>query len=689
MNKNAFWLFALVCAFLFSCSNNDFEAGNQKNGMVDFTISTSIPQGIKTYASHEGGATNVKGSENDLRYILEVWTKDSPPKLAYRGYKIVGENFATTSVTFSARLLAMEYDFVFWADFVDNVTTEDSAEDADLYYNTHNELGLQAISFKPSSGDYKLSTDARDAFYAKREVDLKTENVIEGVTLTRPFGKYRLVSIDVLEGELEATTVQSAKIEYIGTSVIYGGTTSLKLPGGFNALTGTVNTDNGIAISVANPYLSKSIILEEELSVGGKVYPKAYVLAFDYVFAAPEHTVSFNVTSYSDDKGVNQIGNKKELPNIPIVANKLTTVIGNFFTNEFKYTVSVDDEFGSEDVFTNNTEISASISGNYEISIPPNPSFTPLTYTLSGDISYEAKIIVKNEDPSKPYTGSVTVNIKKTSIATTATVAFDMPGATALVLGNIGTLEITAAAVVNVDMKLSNIIGTKIENAIGKAKVFWATYNGIQLREALGYAAGINNGVNLMANCSYDAGGVPGGQGSLGQQSAFIIGSSDAEGPKTYKEYVFNGNGHTISGTATNQVLQCYSNDATIKNVTVNVKKANMNGITIYNSTGVKLDNVSAINAGRAGFVINASQVTATGLITFGNSWGGVNVDKSGGSVIPNFSWTNSDFAETNPVWSDNELSGGSLLHGMWVKAPSDWTDILVPTEKQILYRPK
>ncbi|KAA6321088.1 hypothetical protein EZS27_029221, partial [termite gut metagenome] len=35
-------------------------------------------------------------------------------------------DFATTSVTFSARLLAMEYDFVFWADFVDNVTTEDS-----------------------------------------------------------------------------------------------------------------------------------------------------------------------------------------------------------------------------------------------------------------------------------------------------------------------------------------------------------------------------------------------------------------------------------------------------------------------------------------------------------------------------------------------------------------------------------
>ncbi|KAA6343830.1 hypothetical protein EZS27_008495 [termite gut metagenome] len=254
MNKNAVWLLAFVCAFLFSCSSDDFDAGNQKDGMVDFTISTSIPQGIKTYATSDpnsgnGGATNVK--DHALRYILEVWTKEDSPRLAYRDYQIVKGDFANEGVTFSARLLALEYYFVFWADFVATSTTDANAASADLYYKTNNgetvdEIkansrsysGLTAIEIIPEN--YGVSNDARDAFYAMKVFNLRThKNAIESVTLTRPFGKYRLVATDAPEDYLTEKPVK-ALITYTGASVT--------LPGGFDALHGEV-TDRVINVT--------------------------------------------------------------------------------------------------------------------------------------------------------------------------------------------------------------------------------------------------------------------------------------------------------------------------------------------------------------------------------------------------------------------------------------------------------
>jgi hypothetical protein len=346
MVKKINWLLiAVMTVLMFSCAKDDI-APIDTNGMVEFTVSTAIPQTITTYASHNGGATNVDADKFNLRYILEVWTKETPRRLAYRAYKIVNDNFTTQGVTFSARLLAMEYDFVFWADFVDEDVTEADAADADYWYKTNDGETEDDIKANPTAypglkgielnftmtGGYAISAETRDAFYAVRYVDLRTTNVLGSVNLYRPFGKFRLVSLDAVDGYLNGITIEQSKLQYTGTTTF---------PAGFNALTGEVNTAVTVDLSAA----FSSDVATENAEVGGQTYTDARILAFDYIFAAPAQTASFNISVYDDHYATNQIGETKAISNIPIVANKLTTIIGYFFTNGADFDVIVSDPF--------------------------------------------------------------------------------------------------------------------------------------------------------------------------------------------------------------------------------------------------------------------------------------------------------------------------------------------------------
>lgn len=160
---------------------------------VEVSITAGIPGAAATYAavaqrsageafSHQGGAMNVDQEEFDLRYIVEVWTTEETPRLAFRDVKTVDKDFMTTPVTFSMRLQAISYQFVFWADFVAQGSTED------LHYTTSQ--NLQNISYAADiteAGD--LASDELDAYCAVETVDLLTEGMKKSVTLIVRSGK--------------------------------------------------------------------------------------------------------------------------------------------------------------------------------------------------------------------------------------------------------------------------------------------------------------------------------------------------------------------------------------------------------------------------------------------------------------------------------------------------------------------
>lgn len=334
MNKrNLFVVPAAMLLALSSCQDYD---GRRADGEQDFSISVGIPGSLSTYAgatafSHQGGASNVKSDKFDLRYTLEVYDGD---KLAFRDTRIVKDNFTTQPVEFSARLLAKKYDFVLWADFVSEGSTED------LYYNT---ADLTGISYTANATAQTLTLDEADAYYKTVEVDLTTagQNVSE-IKLQRPFGKIRLIATDELSNPAGQSERPAAVSIDFKDAVV---------PSGFNARTGQPGeADKTVGTVTFNA-------VQEDALVAEKVIEGAYLLGNVYFFAAePEAAYEMNVTVNSDAGNIGY----RELSGIPVRENMLTTVIGNFYTNEGSLNVIVEDKFDDpEEVIELPDEVSA------------------------------------------------------------------------------------------------------------------------------------------------------------------------------------------------------------------------------------------------------------------------------------------------------------------------------------------
>ena len=309
-----------------SCQMDEPDAGTL-TGEVDFSITAGIPSGINTYApegsgSHNGGAMLLDPDKYDLRYIMQAY--DETGKLAYNATQYVSDDFSTQPVVFEARLIAKKYNFVFWADFVHE------GQKADYYYKTTDAEGnidLRDITYAQTPD---FTDDAMDAYTKVVEVNLSAQNQnITDIKLQRPFGKLRLIATDQLSGELQDDELpETTEIKYAdGTTV----------PDVFNALTG-IASGNTRAISTVT-----SVSEQEDAVVNGTTYPEAYFLIANYIFAADANT------GYAMDVTVkDQAGNTtgvRSLSQIPIVKNKLTTVIGNFYSNSSTLEVIVEDPF--------------------------------------------------------------------------------------------------------------------------------------------------------------------------------------------------------------------------------------------------------------------------------------------------------------------------------------------------------
>ena len=362
--------------FAASCQMDEPDAGTL-TGEVDFSITAGIPNGITTYAdgaeafSHQGGASNLNPTEYTLRYILQVFDEDE--KVAYEEEKNP-DSGTFGGVTFDVRLLAKKYKFVFWADFV---KTEGEVE----FYNVGNSTdgyNLENIYYKKEDITINdLATDAADAYTKVVEVDLTqaSQSLSEPVKLQRPFGKIRLLATDAL-GEYNKQEERPGEVTVDFKDAV--------IPSGFNALAQKVKEETTMN---AGKLTFKAVC--EDASVNTTEYENSYLLGYSYIFASGEiPSYSMDVKVKGDQEGSGVIGTRS-LSSIPVQANKLTTVVGNFYSNEGNLEVKV------EDMFTN---------GEEEVPVPiVIGSYEELSkafidggdYMLSSDIAIPENQIVK------------------------------------------------------------------------------------------------------------------------------------------------------------------------------------------------------------------------------------------------------------------------------------------------------
>lgn len=356
---------AIAAVGLSSCSQEDMPDAPAREGMVDVVMSTSMPQGLQSYGvnSAEGGLKNLEDKGYSVRYIMEIYPKGSTTKVQ-RMIKYVpmsaGGSYKTTS--FETRLLASEYNFVFFADIVRQVNAypyndpnpypglakpyyanryffSNTDESSDVLIrptdvNTAVAGDLQTICASEAATDTFQNPylEMYDAYSCTEAVDLRTEPTTQTFTLKRPFAKLRLITTDA--DKLHATPDWSKSRVDIRASDI---------PTGFNALTGA-------SIAVDNPNRGywnggtqalNSDVYSNEPDNGSEKTLSVFYLP------VPANSQNLRFQMEIKDASGNYLARAIiiEVENVPLVGNKLTTIKGNLLSKNATFNVTIDDEF--------------------------------------------------------------------------------------------------------------------------------------------------------------------------------------------------------------------------------------------------------------------------------------------------------------------------------------------------------
>ena len=325
--------FAALVLGMASCQTEPEGLDVMVVGEQEVMLNVSLPESTRSASSAGFDFTNFESNgQYDLRFILEIAYNDH----IYRDVK----TSETTSATFPVRLApGREYTFTVWADLVEE------GSQVDLHYNIldnaqDNVSALSNITFK----NWTPNVETRDAFCGRRKL-LSTESVtnIGTITLTRPFAKVRVVSTDI-------ANVRKFGIEPNKATVTY----RVPMHTAFNAVTGEVAgnaTENlSYTYDIANNTYSDNT---NELTVFA-----------DYILVSA-NTIKFDLDVKQNDASIKNNSFNTE---IPVEANKVTSIVGDVLTEGGNVSVKIENELGQKETinYVDNAESLQEIINNSE-----------------------------------------------------------------------------------------------------------------------------------------------------------------------------------------------------------------------------------------------------------------------------------------------------------------------------------
>ena len=331
---------------LTSCQSDEpFAPGEGGENQVTFTLNVPSELGTRAAAganqSDKGGATNQGADQIYYTLVLD----------ANGDTQILKASNTGTSATFTPTVvLGRNYTITAYASFDDNASIDDKED-------------IEAIEVSKNFND-----ESKDAYFKTLKHNF-AEGDLQPLTLTRPFGKLRLVAEDY---DPAKTKVETVTITYHNSQ-----------KGTFNATTEAFTIPNqGTEVTEVE---TKGFGYYEAADVAG-----AHTIFAEYLPAPKtgEYPVTFTVeVKYfgSDEKY------SRTFNDIPVRRNALTTLKGAFFTANSEIKVEVKDAF--EGQIPGNAEeqliIAAAmggaytLQGNIELSKPLNIT-TNMTLNLNG-----------------------------------------------------------------------------------------------------------------------------------------------------------------------------------------------------------------------------------------------------------------------------------------------------------------
>ena len=305
MKKYLFPALALGLVMTSCQSDEPFAPGEGGEKQVTFTL--NVPGELGTRAGAVGNESDKGGFSNDqgtLSYTLVLTANGDSQVL-----KAAGED---KEVVFTPTVvLGREYTVTAYAHFGDALDS------------------LTAIEIKKGFND-----ESKDAYSWTGKINFATDQdgTNQNITLTRPFGKLRLVATDYKADGNGNTAIKSVKVKY-NNNVF---TT-------FNAVSGEFSNGQSYEHTLDGTNYSTSYYAPEKDENGNVTGQTIFA---DYVPVNSIGVAPFEITIVYVDG--DEEYTRKFNQDIPVRRNALTTLKGNFFTAGAEITVKVEDAFDSE-----------------------------------------------------------------------------------------------------------------------------------------------------------------------------------------------------------------------------------------------------------------------------------------------------------------------------------------------------
>ncbi len=325
-------MLSAIIAFV-SCSKE--ELGSSSGKEVRVALSTQLPALIDKTRSVTEEVADIPGFH--LRYILEVWTTGSNPKLFDR--QIISA--ASKRGNFTLKFLSGQtYDILLWADYVhDGQDGEGKDLNEDMHYLTpdlktvtKNGALINSLQFD------KTAYNTRDAFYAYKQVAATTD-IQENITLNRAVAQLNIFTTD-LDGVPAGYEPDNSLI-------------TIKAPSNFDVST-------GIASSQVVDYVQATSIKQEKEGTS----PDKNKTFTGYYFASDTKAdlVTFTAIFRQGEKAIINY----DLSNIPLQRNYRTNINGALLTKNGTIEVETEAAFSNTDNDVNVTNISAKTPGELQ-----------------------------------------------------------------------------------------------------------------------------------------------------------------------------------------------------------------------------------------------------------------------------------------------------------------------------------
>lgn len=318
MKLNKLWLLAAAAGFV-ACAEpeNGLNVSFDGERTVEFKISLpEIETRTSNVSSANGGLTNIDWAKYDLRYQIEIYDANTQnlarPRIVE--YCPTGGNFEESIDLTAGR----EYKVYAWADFVAEGT------ETDLHYNT---ASFASINYM--QGKIAINDESCDAYCGSATIDDEHRSV--NFTLTRPLGKLRVVTTDA----------DKLSFGQYPDNVVFS--PSVAMTKAYNLLTGSMDGNK----TTFNEAAAAPMVLYGD-ETGD---PAKRTLLTAYLFAGD--VIQFELKVKDDTADIYTMN---VVTDIPVVTDKLTTIMGAGLTNPASINCSVSDTItGGEAVYVQDT----------------------------------------------------------------------------------------------------------------------------------------------------------------------------------------------------------------------------------------------------------------------------------------------------------------------------------------------